>query len=113
VPGSAQYDYFEGNRTFGSTLWTPLTGTGSTPFRPTRTLDPIAYFPKNAALQTFDPDPDTTNLPNNLAVRFHPDGQVVLPTGASQGIITIKTDLKTTKPQDQFLVTASGRVLVQ
>ena len=112
-PGTSSYDYYEGNRAFSSDTWTRLTGKGSNPFKPTRTLDPIAYFPNTSGLQTFDKDPDTTSLPNNLAVVFHPDGHVALPTGLTQGTITIKTNLKTARPQYQFLVTASGRVLVQ
>jgi len=113
LPGTSQYDYYEGNRTFSYDTWTPLTGKGSAPYKPTRTLDPITYFPTDTALQTFSKDPDTGKLPNNLAVVFHPDGHVDLPTGATQGVITIKTKLDTPKPQYQFLVTASGRVLVQ
>lgn len=117
-PGTSSYDYWEGNRTTGSTAWTRLTGPGSNPSRPTRTLDPIAYFPKSSTLQTFDPDPDSTNLPNNLAVIFSPDGSVTLPASASTqnppaGIVTIQTNLKTTKQQYQFWVTAGGRVLVK
>lgn len=118
LPGSSQYDYYQGNLTYNSTSWTALTGTGSNPFKATRQLDAIAFFPPGSTLQTFDPDPDTTKLPNNLAVVYRPDGSVKTPAAAPNTnppgwIITIKTKVSTAKPQYQEFVSASGRVTVQ
>jgi prepilin-type N-terminal cleavage/methylation domain-containing protein len=133
--GARTYNYYLGDRAFGSTLWTPQTGTGSKPARGTRLLDDIAYFPANSAQtpQSFPNDllkcDDPANVPNCvtgnglsqppnslsdslLDVVFFPDGRVFLPAGTTNATITIKTDLsKLSKPQFSVFVTPTGRVV--
>ncbi len=117
-PHTSQYDYYQGNLAANSTAWTALTGPTSSPRKASRQLDAITYFPKGSTFQTFDPDPDATNLPNNLAVVFRPDGTIRPPAAAPSTtppgwLMTIQTEVSTPKPQYQFFISATGRVLVQ
>jgi prepilin-type N-terminal cleavage/methylation domain-containing protein len=112
------YDYFLGDKPFGSTSWTKITGTAA---RPTRVLDNVVYFPANAAPtpQTFTDVLDCSTPPcvagtdGRIDVIFFPDGRVQIPGGAAVGQITIMTDMKIPKPQYTINITPSGRVQAQ
>jgi prepilin-type N-terminal cleavage/methylation domain-containing protein len=116
---SRTYNYYEGNRSMGVvTQWTPLTGPGSNPPRPQKTLEDVAYFPLDApdAPQTFV-DEDT--IPDGfIDVIFFPDGHVRIPVNdATQrgavGTITIKTDRKVPKKQYAIEISPTGRVIAK
>ena len=81
---SRVYNLFEGNRSLGTvTTWTPLTGPGSNPPRPQKTLEDVIYFPADSGTtpQTFI-DEDTV-ADGWLDVIFFPDGHVKLPANAT------------------------------
>jgi prepilin-type N-terminal cleavage/methylation domain-containing protein len=132
------YNIYLGDKSFGSSLWTPITGTGSNPPKSAKLLDDIAYFPNDSPTspQTFTKNmvncSDTSIAPKcksgqgltgNAAdgtdtmtdVVFFPDGRVAFPTVApvpTSLSVTIKTDVnKITRPQYQIFVTPSGRVV--
>jgi len=105
------YTLYEGNRSLGTvTVWTPLTGAGSNPPKPAKTLDDVIYFPAaNAATpQTFI-DEDSPN-DSTLDIIFFPDGHVRMPPNLTVGTVTIKTDRKVPKPQYTIEISPSGRV---
>ncbi|MEA2236279.1 MAG: hypothetical protein QOC81_1003 [Thermoanaerobaculia bacterium] len=110
------YSLYLGDRAFGTVPtanWTPLTGAGSSSARAFKTLDPVIYFPDDGTStpQTFtdlDPTPDGW-----LDVIFFPDGHAQLPTGATSGTITIKTDMRVPKVSYAITISPSGRVLAQ
>jgi len=105
------YTLYEGNRSIGTvTTWTPLTGPGSTPPKPAKTLDDVIYFPTDSAKtpQTFI-DEDTV-ADGQLDILFFPDGHVRLPNNLTVGTITIKTDRKVPRPQYAIEISPSGRV---
>ena len=107
------YDLYLGDRAFGTVPaagWTPLTGAGSTPPKPTKNLDNVVYFPADnppTTLQTF-----ITSAPA-AEIIFFPDGHVRLPTNAASGTITIMTDMNVPKPSYAITISPSGRVLAQ
>jgi prepilin-type N-terminal cleavage/methylation domain-containing protein len=105
--GTNSYDFWQGDSPFGnSPTWTRLTGTGAN--LSTKVMDNVVYFPPDGAStpQNFtDIDSDGT-----LDVIFFPNGQVKLPSGITTGNITIKTDMKITKPQYTITISPSGRV---
>jgi prepilin-type N-terminal cleavage/methylation domain-containing protein len=136
--GQRSYNIYLGDKSYGSTVWSPLTGTGSNPPKSTKYLDDIAYFPANSITtpQTFTMDmvncSDASFLPKcrsgqgltgNPAdgtdtltdVVFFPDGRVAFPTVSPPPTslsITIKTDInKISRPQYQVFVTPTGRVI--
>lgn len=133
--GSRSYNMYLGDKAFGSTVWTPLTGNGSSPPRPTKYLDDITYFPNDSPStpQTFPKDlvncSDVSFLPKcrsgqgltgnsvdgsdtKTDVVFFPDGRVSLPTGVSTASVTIKTDItKLSRTQYQLFITPTGRVI--
>jgi len=120
------WDLCLGDKPYNSQVWTRQTGPGRT--RPTKLLDDIAYFPADGVPtpQSFtlthfidcSVSPCTTS-PTVLAdgkvdVIFFPDGRVQLPTAATSGTLTIKTDLnRIPKPQYTITISPSGRVQAQ
>ena len=110
------YNYFEGDRSLGPVTditWTPVTGTGSNPPKPERSLDEVVYFPVDSPQtpQTFS---DEDKTPDGLLdVIFYPDGHVRLPANATSGTITIKTDRDVPRPQYAIQISPSGRVLAR
>ena len=126
------YDVWLGDKPFGSTEWTPQTGANSNPNRPTKTLDKIAYFPRDTGTpETFQTFPDslapcTLNPPQGINcagpynltftkyVIFRPDGTAQLQSGFANGTITLKTDLnKIPKPVYTITISPSGQVHAQ
>lgn len=110
--GAGQRDYTLslGNTGFNATTWTPLTGPGSNPPKPAKSLDSVVYFPThNAATspQTFITSGTTAE------VIFGPDGHAKLPPNTASGTITIKTDMKVPQPSYAITISPSGRVLAQ
>ncbi len=110
------YDLYLGDRAFGtvpSANWTRLTGPGSNPPKPSKILDDVVYFPADSVTtpQTFT-DLDTT-ADGWLDVIFFPDGHAQLPTAATSGTITIKTDMNVPKSSYAITISPSGRVLAQ
>ena len=127
-PNARTYDVWLGDKAFNSLNWTPQTGPNANPPRATKTLDKIAYFPTGALLQTFADNLDCSSGTNCLQlppagagtpdglleVIFFPDGRVQLPTGATSGTITLKTDLnRIPKPVYTVTVSPTGRVQAQ
>jgi prepilin-type N-terminal cleavage/methylation domain-containing protein len=121
------YDIWIGDKFFNSQNWTRVTGPGSTPYKATKVLDEIAYFPAvSGTNQTFTDILDCSSGTNCVAgqdqlldVMFFPDGHAQLPTGAvfngqPAGTITIKTDLnKIPKPVYSITISPSGQVHAQ
>ena len=115
------YDIWLGDKAFNSLNWTPQTGSKANPWRPTKTLDNIVYFPTGAGVQTFTDALDcssgtncTTGTDGLIEVIFFPDGRVQLPSGATSGTITLKTDLdRIPKPVYTITVSPTGRVQAQ
>ena len=131
---SRTYDYWEGNRPFGSTVWTRITGPGSTPYKPTRTLDPSMHFPQDTSTtpQDFNADPDagSNGIPAGAyQIVFYPDGHMDLPpvskassysdspikyqtnlTSPPAGAITIQTDPMLPNIQYTLIISPSGQV---
>ena len=110
------YDLYLGDRAFGTVPtanWTALSGPGSNPPKPAKILDDVVYFPADSAStpQTFT-DLDTTP-DGKLDVIFFPDGHAGLPTNATSGTITIKTDMSVPKFSYAITISPSGRVLAQ
>jgi prepilin-type N-terminal cleavage/methylation domain-containing protein len=115
--GKRTYTIYEADRAFDvagyTTVWTPLTGPGSNPYRPPKTLDPSVYFPADSPStpQNFtdtDPTPD-----GDLDVIFFPDGHCQIPAGGVSATITLKTDMNIPKPQYAIVISPSGRVQAQ
>lgn len=132
--GQRSYNYYLGDKAFGSTTWRPQTGRGA--LRPTRFLDDIAFFPNDTGspktTQTFAQDllncdptqawaPNcatgvglggTANADSTYDVVFYPDGRVQLPANSTAGTITIQTTL-TKLPKSKYTITISpsGRVI--
>jgi Tfp pilus assembly protein FimT len=110
------YDLYLGDRSFGTVPtanWTRLTGPGSSPPKPAKSLDSVVYFPADSVTtpQTFT-DLDTT--PDGwIDVVFYPDGHAQLPANATSGTITIMTDMKVPKPAYAITISPSGRVVAQ
>lgn len=136
--GQRAYNVYLGDKSYGSTVWSPMTGTGSNPPKGTKYLDDITYFPNDSPTtpQTFTKDmvncSDASFLPKcrsgqgltgNAAdgtdtltdVVFFPDGRVAFPIASPAPTslsVTIKTDFnKISRPQYQIYVTPSGRVV--
>jgi prepilin-type N-terminal cleavage/methylation domain-containing protein len=120
------YDIWLGDKQFNSQNWTPQTGPNANPPRATKQLDKIAYFPSDTAStpqsfadKTLDCSSGTNcqsippgSLDSLYKVFFFPDGRAQLPTGATSGTITLKTDLtQVSKPQYKVFITPTGRVL--
>lgn len=112
-----RYNYFEGNRALGTvTVWTPITGPGSNPPKPQKTLEDILYFPEHQkdTPQTFE-DEDADGF---IDVIFFPDGHARIPnkpeTGnGAVGTITLKTKRKVPRPQYAIEISPSGRVVAK
>src|ERR1051325_3276150 len=47
-PAKRSYNIYLGDKSYGSTLWSPMTGTGSNPPKGTKYLDDVVYFPTNS-----------------------------------------------------------------
>jgi prepilin-type N-terminal cleavage/methylation domain-containing protein len=119
------YDIWLGDKQFNSLNWTPQTGPNANPPKATKALDTIAYFPTGAGLQTFTDTLDCSSGTNCqaippgtpdglLEVIFFPDGRVQLPTGATSGTITLKTDQsRIPKPLYTITISPTGRVQAQ
>jgi prepilin-type N-terminal cleavage/methylation domain-containing protein len=116
------YYFFEGNLPSSSTAWTPvtntLTGTGTS--ATVHSLEDIVYFPTAASAtpQTFDdtvtctPGGCSSGADNRPDIIFFPDGHALVPTNATVGQITIKTDAKIAKKQYLVEISPSGNVKV-
>jgi prepilin-type N-terminal cleavage/methylation domain-containing protein len=112
--GARQYDILEADRGMGvvpDDKWTPLTGTGSNPPRPSKFLDDVAYFPADGATtpQTFVDENRAAD--QKLDVLFYPDGHVKIPNNATSATITVKSDRKIPKSQYTIQISPSGRVV--
>ena len=110
------YNYYEGDRSLGpitEITWTPLTGAGSNPPKPQKSLDDVVYFPVDSA-QTPQSFSDEDKTPDGwLDVIFYPDGHVKLPVNATKGTITLKTDRDVPRRQYAVEISPSGRVLAK
>ena len=115
-PTERAYDLYIGDRGFGTVPtanWTRLTGPGSNPPKPSKSLDSVVYFPDDSAStpQTFT---DLDTAPDGwLDVVFFPDGHAGLPANAASATITIKTDMTVPKASYAITISPSGRVLAQ
>jgi prepilin-type N-terminal cleavage/methylation domain-containing protein len=110
------YDLYEAPFALGiipNASWTPLTGPSSNPYRATKVLDNIVYFPADGpsnpqSFTDIDPTPDGL-----LDIVFFPDGHAQVPAGLTAGTVSIKTDMRVPKPIYQIQISPSGRVLAQ
>lgn len=105
-PAARSYDFWQGNSTYNTTTWTPLTQSDTTKRALikgyTRHLEDVAYFPNSG--QTFDA------VNGVYSVVFYPDGRVGMPAGATTASVALKTDMKIPKALYAIDVSPSGRV---
>lgn len=117
-PTSRSYDIYQGDRPFNSTTWTK-TGLPEA-LKTTRRMNDVIYFPADTAspptLQTFSDSLNcgtttcSSGTDSKFDVIFFPDGRVQMPSGATTGTITLKTDMRIPKSVYTISITPSGRV---
>jgi len=113
-----RYNIYEGNLPFNSTAWTPVAPRAGLSTGATHELDDIVYFPANAVgtPQTFDDtlvctgSGCTSGSDARPEVIFFPDGRVRIPSGATVGTISVKTDVNIPKKQYTIDLTPSGNI---
>jgi prepilin-type N-terminal cleavage/methylation domain-containing protein len=123
--GAAQANYkrkyysFDGNLNFNSTAWTPVAISSTTSTANIRTLDDVVYFPTHNATsspQTFEDTLDCTlstcsaGTDGKVEIMFFPDGRVRIPSGATVGKVSIKTDMKIPKNSYTVEISPSGAI---